>query len=185
MIPQRRLCVVTIQSERVRTYLSSVARTLIVKLFNGRRTHRGADRSAWVTSGCLPSLERPADLSFLPERPADPPPLFERPLDLCLRSKITDLILSFLVPCISMNNLFSSRMFLFMAGYRNLHTFVFFPVICRSYMSTGISVTLSIGSKLYSLFFPLCCCYLATALNLLSSSSPAKLLYYTPTHEID
>ena len=46
---------------------------------------RGADRSAWVTSGSLPLLERPADHSSS----------FERPLDLCLQPKISDLILSF------------------------------------------------------------------------------------------
>ena len=40
--------------------------------------------------------------------------------------------------------------FLFMAGYRNLHTSVFFPVICWSYLRTEISITLSIGNELYS-----------------------------------
>ena len=39
--------------------------------------------------------------------------------------------------------------FLFMAGYRNLHTSVFFQVICWSYLQTEISDTLSIGNKLY------------------------------------
>ena len=39
--------------------------------------------------------------------------------------------------------------FLFMAGYRNLLLF-FFPVIFWSYLRTEISVTLSIGNKLYS-----------------------------------
>ena len=56
-------------------------------------THGRADRSAWVTSGSLPSLERPADLS----------PSIARPADLCLQSKIADLILSFQVPCGIMN----------------------------------------------------------------------------------
>ena len=66
--------------------------------------------------------------------------------------------------------------------------FHFFPVICWSHLRTEISVTLSIGNKLYSchhilylsfLWKPLCWCYLATALNLLSSSSPAKVVSYT------
>ena len=48
-----------------------------------------------------------------------------------------------------------------------------------------ISVTLSIGNKLYSrhhlLFFSFLCDHFVdvTALNLLSSLSPAKLVYYT------
>ena len=49
--------------------------------------------------------------------------------------------------------LFTSRIFLFMAGYQNLHTSAFFPVICWSYLRTEISVTLSIDNKLYSLSF--------------------------------
>ena len=62
-----------------------------------------------------------------------------------------------------------------------------FSVICWSYLWTEISLTLSIGNKLYFrhhiLYFsflwkPLCWYYLATALNQLSSSSPAKLVYY-------
>ena len=61
-----------------------------------------------------------------------------------------------------------------------LTSFHFFPVICWFYLRTEISVTLSIGNKLYSphhiLYFsfllkPLYWCYLATALNLLSSST--------------
>ena len=56
--------------------------------------------------------------------------------------------------------------------------FRFFSVICWSYLRTDISVTLSIGNKLYSrhhiLYFsflwkPLCWFNIATALNLLSS----------------
>ena len=67
--------------------------------------------------------------------------------------------------------------------------FRFFTVICWSYLRTEISVPLSIGNELYSrhhiLYFSFlwtmktfCWCYLATTLNLLSSSSPAKLVYY-------
>ena len=103
-----------------------------------------------MTIGSLPPLERPANLF----------PLFERPLDLCLQSKITELILSFQVPCGSINILFASRIFLFMEL-----TFVrfFFPVICWSYLWTKISVTLSIGNKLY---FPPCSFIFVTLLML-------------------
>ena len=90
-------------------------------------------------------------LTGLLERPADLTPSLEPPEDLCLQSKITDLTLSFQVPCRSMNILFASRIFLFMAGYWNLHTSGFFPVLCWCYLRTEISVTLSIGNKLYSL----------------------------------
>ena len=73
--------------------------------------------------------------------------LFERPASLYLQSKITDLILSFQVPCGSINIHIASRVFLFVAGYLNLHTSVFFrlfvDLICE------ISVILSIGNKSY------------------------------------
>ena len=70
--------------------------------------------------------------------------------------------------------------FLFMAGYWNLHTSGFFQVIYWSFLRTETSVTLFIGNKLYSrhhlLYLSflrklLCWCYLATALNLLSLST--------------
>ena len=121
----------------------------------------------WPAGPSIPSLEIPADLS----------PSFQRPVDLCFQSKITDLILSLQVPCGYINIFFALVFFYFMAGYRNLHTSVFFPVICWSYQWTEISVTLSIGNQLYSrhillyysfLWKSLCWCYLATALNLLS-----------------
>ena len=76
--------------------------------------------------------------------------------------------------------------FLFMAGYRNLDT-SFFSGNLLILFANGY-ICHSIDNKLYSgyhiLYFPflwksLCWCYLATALNLLSSSSPAKLVYYT------
>ena len=41
----------------------------------------------------------------------------------------------------------SPTYFLFMAGYRNLLTSVFFSIICWSYLRTEISVILSIGNK--------------------------------------
>ena len=64
---------------------------------------------------------------------------------------------------------------------------LFLPEICWSYLQTEKSVILSPGNKLYSrhhiLYFSflwkqLCWCYLSTALNQLSLSSPAKLVYY-------
>ena len=87
------MCVVGIQSERVRTYFFSVAGTVFWSSMTAREHTRGADRSAWVTSGSLPSLERPADLSTSLKWQGD----------FCLQSKITDLILSFPVPCGYMN----------------------------------------------------------------------------------
>ena len=129
-------------------------------------THGGADRFAWLTSGPPPSLEWPVGLSFSPKLQT----LY------CLSSP--------------MNTPLCPRIFLFMAGYQNLHTSsFFFSVICWSYLRTEISVILSTGNKLHShhssLYFslcgrkitstkwfsqPLCWCYLATALNLQSSS---------------
>ena len=79
----------------------------------------------------------------------------------------------------------SPTYFLFMAGYRNLHTsvFVFCLVNCWSYLRTEISITLSTSNKSHSspssfIFLfpvkPLCWSYLATALNLLSSSTALR-----------
>ena len=51
------------------------------------------------------------ELTGLLEWPADLSPWFQRLLDLCRQSKITDLILSFQVPCGNMNILFASRIF--------------------------------------------------------------------------
>ena len=73
----------------------------------GKHT-QGAGRSAWVTSGSLLSLERLADLPTSLERSADLSPSLERPADLCLQSKITDIILSFRIPCGNMNILFAN-----------------------------------------------------------------------------
>ena len=69
--------------------------------------------------------------------------------------------------------------FLFIAGIGTYILPLLFLVICWSYLRTEISGILSTGNKLHSrhppLFFlfpvkPLCWCYLATGLNLLSSS---------------
>ena len=126
----------------------------------------GSPHFAGATSGSLRSLEWPAGL--------------------CLQSKITDFILSIQIPCGCMNILFALRIFLFIAGYWNLHTSFFFSRYLLILSRLEISVTLSIGNKLYSrhhiLYFAFlwkqpCWCYLATALNLLSSSLPAKLEY--------
>ena len=121
----------------------------------------GADRSAWVTSGSLPSVQNYRPYIVF----SSPMQKYGHPLH-----------------------------FTYFSVYGWLSELIyfcfFFPVICWSYPQTEISVTLSIGNKLYSrhhiLYFsflwkPLCSCYLATALNLLSSSSPAKLVYYTFT----
>ena len=116
-----------------------------------RRPDNTHDTFAWVTRRSLPSLERPVDLSSLLERPVDFSPSLERPVDLCLQSRFTDLILSFQVPYGSVNILFVSRIFLFVDGYQNLHTSVFFPVICGSYLRTEIYVIQSIGNNSYPL----------------------------------
>ena len=135
-------------------------------------------------------LEWPVGHSLSLEWPADLSPSLDGPADLYLQSKITDLIFSFQIPSGTMNILFASR-FISVYGWLSEQTyFRFFPVIGWSYLRTEISVTLSIGNKLYSrhhiLYFSflwkaLCWCYLATPLNLLSSSSPVKLVYYTWT----
>ena len=87
-----------------------------------RRTHTGelTGLLEWLAD-LSPSLERPADISPLLEWQADLSPLLERqadlspsleqPVFLCLQSKITDLILSFQVPCRNMNVLFASRIY--------------------------------------------------------------------------
>ena len=137
---RRRLCEVRTQSERIGTHLSSVVGTLFCEVVRRlEKTQWGADRSAWVASGSPTSLERPADLSSS----------LERPVDLCLQSKITDLILSFQVSCWSMNILFTSRIF-YLWLIIGTYILPFFPVICWFYLWTEISVTLSIGNKLYS-----------------------------------
>ena len=120
ILRRQRLCVVGIQSKRVRTYLSS----LIYLSWPFCEVVRRPENTYEELTGLF---EWPVGLSPSLERPADPFPSFELPLDLCLQSKFIDLILSFQVPWGSMNILFASRIFLFVAGYQNLHTFVFFP----------------------------------------------------------
>ena len=166
-----------IQSKRVRTNLSSVLGPFLWSSVTAGEHTREADRSARVTSGSLPPLERPEDLS----------PSLERPVELCLQSKITDLVLSSQDPCGYMNILFTHVFFCLWLVIRTYILPLFFPVIYWSYLRIEISVTLSIGNKLYScryiLYFSflwklLCWCYLATSLNLVSSSSQSKLVYY-------
>ena len=105
---------------------------------------------AWVTSGSLP------------------------------QSKSTDLIYVFQLPHRNMNTPLRPHIFCLWLVIGTYILPVFFPVICWSYLRTEISFTLSTGNKLhfsaYSFIFlfpvkPLCWCYLATALNLLSSST--------------
>ena len=135
-----RLCDVGIQSERVRKCLSSVAVTLFWSSETTEEHTRGADRSAWVTSGCLHSLEGPADLY----------PSLEWPVDLCLQSKITDLILFFKFQA---EVWASSSPHVFFCWLLVMGTYIlpFFPVICWLHPRTEICVTLSIGDKLHSL----------------------------------
>ena len=103
------------------------------------RETSGSHPFAWEISWSLPSFVRPAYLS----------PSLERIVDLFLQSKITDLMLSFQVLCGYMNILFSH---VFFCLWLVIGTYIlpFFPVICWSYLQTEISVTLSIGNKLYS-----------------------------------
>ena len=115
-------------------------------------THGGADRFAWVTSRSLP------------------------------QSKITDLILPFNfyagIWTRPLAHVFSVYGWLSELTYFRFFWWLFFPVICWSYLQTEISITLSTGNKLFLtilLYFlfpvkPLCWCYLATELNLVSSS---------------
>ena len=88
--------------------------------------------------------------------------------------------LSFQVPCGYMNILFAHVFFCLWLVIGTYILLFFFLAISWSYLQTKISVTLSIGNKLYSrhhlLYFsflwkPLCWCYLVTALNLLRSST--------------
>ena len=131
---------------------NTVRESLHISFFCGRdpfwevawwleNTHGGADRSAWVISRSLPSLEREVDLSLClgdQQISAFSPKLqtlycLSSPMNMPLR------------PCI----------FLFMAGYQNLHTSIFFPVICWSYLQMEISVILSTGNKLHYCHHPL------------------------------
>ena len=78
----------------------------------------------------------------------------------------------------------SPTYFLFMTGYRNLYTSVFFLVICWSYLRTEISVTLSTSNNSIPrhppLFFSLSC---ETTLLMLSCDriESAKFLQGTQT----
>ena len=141
---------------------------------------QGVDISISVTSGSLLSLERSVDLP------------------LCL---IYQLITAFSPKLQTLHCLLkyhaeewtSSLLHVFsvFGWFSELTYFRFcFLVICWSYLWTDISFSLSIGNKLYSchhilyitfLWKPLCWCYLVNILNLLSSSSPAKLVYYKCT----
>ena len=133
---------------------------------------RGADRSAWVTSG-------PHPFAWATSRSLQQISAFSPKLQTLyyLFKSHADIWIS------------SSPTYFSVFGWLSELTYFrfFFPVICWSYLRTKISVILSIGNNLYSRhhisYFSfqrkqLCWCYLATALNLLSSSLPAKLVYY-------
>ena len=132
---------------------------------------------------CL--LEWPTSLPL--ESLADLPPLIEWPVDLSFSPKLQTLYYLFKFHADIWTS--SSPVYFSANGWLLELTYfrVFFLVICWSYLQMEKSVTLSIGNWLYSrhhiLYFsflwkPPCWCYLVTALNLLSSSSPAKLAYY-------
>ena len=118
---------------------------------------RGGDRFCEVvlrpenTPGKLTGLpEWPAGLSLRLRNQRIPPTSLEQPEDLLFQSKISDLIL----PLYSHAEIWISSSPTYFSVYVWLSQFtyswVFFPVICWSYLWTEISVTLSIGKKLYS-----------------------------------
>ena len=134
---------------------------------------------AWVTRRSFPSLERIADLSPSLEQKADLSPSFERQVGLCHQSKITHLILSFKVPCGSMNIFFGSRIFCL---WLVIETHIL-PFFSGNLLILSANGNMSFYPQAINYLFlfpvkPLCWCYLATALNLQSLSSPAKLVYY-------
>ena len=124
-------------------------------------------------------LEWPAGLCLPPERSVGLSPWLERPGDLSFSPQLQTLYCLFK----SHADIWISSSPTYFSVYcwlSELTYFRFFPVICWSYLWMEISVTLSIGNKSYSrhhilnfsfLWKPLCWCYLATALNLLSSST--------------
>ena len=121
ILRRRRLCKVGINSKRVRTYLSSVAGTLFCEVMQRtENTHRGADRSAWVTTGSLSSLERPADLFRSLERLTD---ISSGSLP-SVQNYSPYVVFS--SPMQKYEYASSSTHILFMAGYWNLHTSGFF-----------------------------------------------------------
>ena len=134
---------VGIQWERVRTYISTVAGSLCMFLHNCRRTYTGE------LTGLL---EWPAGLSF---------------------SLKFQTLYCLSTPTRKYEHASSPTYFMFMAGYQNLHTSVFF-----SGNLLILSVTLFTYNKLHSspssfiFLFPTKLhywCYFVTALNLLSS----------------
>ena len=126
------MCVVGIQSESIRTYLSSVEGTHFCEV-----------------------------VQWLENTHGEPTGLLEWPAGLCLQSKITDLILSSQLPWGNKNSPLRPRIFcLWLVIGTYILLFFFFPVICWSCLWTEISVTLSIGNKLYSRHHLLLCSFL-------------------------
>ena len=121
-------------------------------------THGGADRSAWVTSGSPLRLRDQQNSSFAWETSGSPPFAWATsgslPSVLNYRPYIV-----FSSPMQKYEHPLRFTFFLFMASYWDLHTLVFFPVICWSYLRTEISVTLSSGNGFFTilLYFSLSC----------------------------
>ena len=127
ILRRQRLYVVGKQSERVRTYLSSVVGTLFVKYCDGWRTHTRSWQVCMSEKQVSPlrlrdqlglssSLERPVDLSLR---------LCGQWIslaDLCLQSKITYDLCLFK----SHAEVWTSSLPHVLADYRNSHTSVFF-----------------------------------------------------------
>ena len=111
--------------------------------------------------------------------------LLEWPADLFLLSKITDLILSFQVPCKNMNILFVSCIFcLWLLIWTYILLFFFPPVICWSNQWTEISVIPSTGNKLHfslsceTTLLMLFCDRMESAKFICGTLLPDKLVYY-------
>ena len=76
-------------------------------------------------------------------------PTLEWPVDFCCQSKITDLILSFQIPCRNLNILFAHVFFCLWLVIGTYILPVFFPVICWYYLLIERSVILFAGNKLH------------------------------------
>ena len=121
---------------------NTVRESLHISFFCGRdpfceevrrseNTHGGADRSAWEASRSLPFAWATSESLS--------------------QSIISDLILSFNSHVELWTCLFTHIFFVCGLLSELIHFRVFFPVICWSYLQTEIFVTVSIGSKFYSL----------------------------------
>ena len=132
--------------------------------------HEGVDRSAWVTSRSLPSLERSADL---PLRLSD--------------QRISPSVQNYRPNIISHAEIWTScspHVFSVYGYLSELIYFRFFPVICWSYLRTEMSVILSTCNKLpFSLscettLLMLSCDRIESIKSIHGTLSIAKLVYY-------